>query len=212
MYSVYVICIVRLSIAVVALELPNESNKLSNECPIQTEVCQGDVASPLLFNITINSIMRKAFEDRHGYQYIVNIFANSGCRGHTLPLLNYSIAHSYSIKINVDKTKVMTGWITGLSSPCRNLNRANSNIQIPRMLVQGKKVASTTKAHSKIGQATVVFTSLRWCLWQKAIISSKTKIHLQALILPILLYILETWTRLKSDLNKLGFFEMQCLK
>uniref|UniRef100_A0A8D0CI05 Reverse transcriptase domain-containing protein n=1 Tax=Scleropages formosus TaxID=113540 RepID=A0A8D0CI05_SCLFO len=55
-------------------------NELSEEFPIQTGVRQGDVASPLLFNIVIDAIMRKAFEGRWGVQYnwkrIVNDIRN----------------------------------------------------------------------------------------------------------------------------------------
>uniref|UniRef100_A0A8C4T6W1 Reverse transcriptase n=1 Tax=Erpetoichthys calabaricus TaxID=27687 RepID=A0A8C4T6W1_ERPCA len=37
-------------------------NDMSEEFPIRTGVRQGDVASPLLFNIVIDAIMRKAID------------------------------------------------------------------------------------------------------------------------------------------------------
>ncbi|XP_051787580.1 craniofacial development protein 2-like [Erpetoichthys calabaricus] len=80
-------------------------------------------------------------------------------------------------------------------------------------LVQEKKVASTVEVHSRIGQATAAFASLKWCLWKQTHISNKTKIRLfKTLILPILFYGSETWTLLKQDLNKLEVFQMRCLR
>lgn len=62
-----------------------------------------------------------------------------------------------------------------------------------------KKVAPITEVHSGIGQTTVEFIALKWCLWKGANLSTKTNICLfQILILPILL-----WTLLQSDINKL---------
>ncbi|RXM30605.1 RNA-directed DNA polymerase from mobile element jockey [Acipenser ruthenus] len=80
-------------------------------------------------------------------------------------------------------------------------------------VVQEKKVASSTDVHGRIGQAIAAFVSLKWCLWKRANISVKTKIHLfWTLILPILLYGSETWILLKQDLNKLEVFQMRCLR
>uniref|UniRef100_A0A3Q4HTA2 Uncharacterized protein n=1 Tax=Neolamprologus brichardi TaxID=32507 RepID=A0A3Q4HTA2_NEOBR len=43
-------------------------DEVSEEFPIMTGVRQGDVVSPLLFNIVIDAIMRKAFKGRRGVQ------------------------------------------------------------------------------------------------------------------------------------------------
>uniref|UniRef100_A0A3Q4G418 Reverse transcriptase domain-containing protein n=1 Tax=Neolamprologus brichardi TaxID=32507 RepID=A0A3Q4G418_NEOBR len=96
-------------------------DEVSEEFPIMTEVRQGDVVSPLLFNIVIDAIMRKAFEGRRGVQastdrFITNlmfaddsaIFAEDDTEAtHIL----YDIArHSklYGLKVNAEKTKVLT--------------------------------------------------------------------------------------------------------
>ncbi|RXN18971.1 hypothetical protein ROHU_007542 [Labeo rohita] len=44
-------------------------NDLSDEFEIKTGVRQGDVASPLLFNIVIDAIMRRAFNGCRGVQF-----------------------------------------------------------------------------------------------------------------------------------------------
>jgi CRISPR/Cas system CSM-associated protein Csm2 small subunit len=202
-------------------------NELSEEFPIQTGVRQGDVASPLLFNIVIDAIMRETFENRRGVQYDVNnfltdlmfaddsaIFADTDAEATDILYHIARIAQSYGLRINADKTKVMT---TDGSQAIVHLD----GVQIEHVqefkylgsLVQEKKVATTIEVHSRIGQAAAAFASLKWCLWKKANISTKTKIRLfRTLILPILLYGSETWTLLKPDMNKLEVFQMRCLR
>ena len=202
-------------------------NELSEEFSIQTGVRQGDVASPLLFNIAIDAIMRKAFGGRRGVQYDVNnfltdlmfaddsaIFADTDAEATDILYDVARIAQSYGLKINAEKTKVMT-----TDGSQANVHLDGTQIEQVQefkylgSLVQEKKVASTTEVHSRIGQATAAFASLRWCLWKKTNISTKNKIRLfRTLILPILLYGSETWTLLKSDINKLEVFQMRCLR
>lgn len=43
------------------------------------------------------------------------------------------------------------------------------------MLEQQKFVATTTEIRNRIGQVTAVFVSLKWCLWNKTNITTKTK-------------------------------------
>ena len=166
--------------------------ELSEELTIKTGVRQGDVASPLLFNTVVDAIMRQAFKGKRGVQFGLNnfltdlMFADDSAvfadvdAGATNIL--YNIAHivqSYSLKINADKTKV----ITTDGSPA---NVYLEGIQIKQVekikylgsLLQEKKVASTAEVYSKIGQATAAFASLKWCLWKKHNITIKTKIHL----------------------------------
>lgn len=86
----------------------------NQEFPIQTGVYQGDVTSPLLFNIVIDTIMRKAFKGRCGVQYGINNFLTdltvtffTDTDAEATNIL-YHIAPAYSPRINADKTKVMT--------------------------------------------------------------------------------------------------------
>jgi hypothetical protein len=142
------------------------------------------------------------------------IFADTDAEATDILYHIASIAQSYGLRINIDKTKVMT-------TDGSQANVHLDEVQIEQVqefkylgsLVQEKKVASTNEVHSRIGQATAAFASLKWCLWKKPNISSKTKIRLfRTLILPILLYGSETWTLLKSDMNKLEVSQMRCLR
>uniref|UniRef100_A0A914XPG8 Reverse transcriptase domain-containing protein n=1 Tax=Plectus sambesii TaxID=2011161 RepID=A0A914XPG8_9BILA len=202
-------------------------NELSDEFPIHTGVRQGDVASPLLFNVVIDAIVRAAFANRHGVQYDVDqfitdlmfaddsaVFADTDAEA-TDTLYNIArIAQSYGLKINAEKTKALT--TDGLPTHV-HLN----GVQIEQVrefkylgsLAQEKKTASSAEVYSRIGQATAAFASLKWCIWKKPNISVKTKIRLfRTLVLPILLYGSETWTLLKADASKLEVFEMRCLR
>ena len=202
-------------------------NDLSEEFVIQTGVRQGDVASPLLFNIVIDSIMRKVFEKRHGVKYDVTncltdlMFADDSAvltdTDNDATDILKDIAHtaqSYGLQINAEKTKVIT---TDGSTANVFLNGTQieqvKEFKYLGSLVQEKRIASTNEVHSRIGQATAAFASLKWCIWKKGNISTKTKIRLyRTLILPILLYGSETWTLLKTDINKLEAFQMRCLR
>ena len=202
-------------------------NEMSEEFAIRTGVRQGDVASPLLFNVVIDAIMRKVFKDRHGIQFGADdratdlMFADDSAvlaeddaeATHIL----YDIAHisqTFGLKINTEKTKVLS---TDGSPTTVHLNGDRieqvQEFKYLGSLIQDKKVASTTEIHSRIGQAAAAFASLKWCLWKRSNISTKTKIRLfRTLIIPILLYGSETWTLLKPELNKLEVFQMRCLR
>ena len=202
-------------------------NDLSEEFTIQTGVRQGDVASPLLFNIVIDAIMREALRNRRGVQYAEDhsltdlmfaddsaIFTDNAAEATDILYDIARIAQQYGLKINVDKTKVLT---TDGSPATVHFE----GVQIDQVqdfkylgsLVQEKKVASAAEIHSRIGQAATAFASLKWCLWKRTNITTKTKVRLfRTLILPILLYGSETWTLLKPDLNKLEVFQMRCLR
>ena len=202
-------------------------NELSEGFTIKTGVRQGDVTSPLLFNIVIDAIMRQAFRDRKGVQYDKNgfitdlmfaddsaIFTNSDTEAtNTLRDIAH-IAQGYGLTINAEKTKVLVtdGTLATVDLEGIQIEQVRE-FKYLGSIVQERKVAATSEIHSRIGQATVAFASLKWCLWRKAKITVKTKIRLfRTLILPILLYGSETWTVLKPDLNKLEVFQMRCLR
>ena len=95
--------------------------ELSEEFTIKTEVRQGDVVSPLLFNTVVDAIMREAFKSRRGVQFGLNnfltdlmfaddsaVFANVDVEATSILCNIAHIAQSYGLKINADKTKVIT--------------------------------------------------------------------------------------------------------
>ncbi|KAI2650200.1 putative 149 kDa protein [Labeo rohita] len=123
-------------------------------------------------------------------------------------------ARPYGLKISAEKTKVMT---TDGSPAIVYLEDVHLE-QVQKFkylgsLIQEKKIAATADIHSRIGQATAAFASLRRCVWRKSNVILSTKIRLyRSMILPILLYGSETWVILKQDLNKLEVFQMRCLR
>ena len=96
-------------------------NELSEQFSIQSGVRQGDAASPLLFNIVVDAIMRKVFEARCGVQYDVNNYLTDLMYADDSAILAEEdaeatgilqdlalVAQIYGLEINEDKTKVMT--------------------------------------------------------------------------------------------------------
>lgn len=71
-------------------------------------------------------------------------------------------------------------------------------------------MTSITETHSWFSQATMAFTSLKFCMWKKAniIIHQDHDAPFPNTNSDILLYGSETWTLLKSDMNKLEVFQM----
>jgi hypothetical protein len=202
-------------------------NDLSEEFAVNTGVRQGDVVSPLLFNIVIDAIMREVFRDRHGVrfgnQHLITdlmfaddsaIFANDDAEATAILNDIARTAKPYGLQINAEKTRVLTtdGSLTTVQLDGVQIEQVKE-FKYLGSLVQEKTIAASSEVHSRIGQATSAFASLRWCVWRKSNITLATKIRLyRTLVLPILLYGSETWTLLKQDLNKLETFQMRCLR
>ena len=182
-------------------------NEMSEVFAIKTGVRQGDVVSPLLFNIVVDTIMRKVFQNGHGVKFgmdgsvtdlmfaddIVILAEDDTEATNTLHDITQT-AQTFGLQINVEKTKIL---LTDGPPAYVYLN----GVQIEQVtefkylgsLIHEKKIASTTEINSRIGQAAAAFASLKWCLWKRTNISTKTKIRLfRTLILPILLYGSET--------------------
>ena len=72
------------------------------------------------------------------------------------------IAQSYDLKINADKTKVITtdGSLANVYLEGIQIKQVEK-FKYLGSLLQEKKVASTTDIYSRIGQATVAFASVK---------------------------------------------------
>ncbi|KAK6032379.1 reverse transcriptase [Ostertagia ostertagi] len=94
---------------------------VSEEFPVSAGVRQGDVISPTLFNVVMDAVMRKTFNGRQGVQYGEGgfltdlmfaddsaIFAETDEEATNIMCSLSEIAQSYGLKINAEKTKVMT--------------------------------------------------------------------------------------------------------
>jgi Reverse transcriptase (RNA-dependent DNA polymerase) len=142
------------------------------------------------------------------------VFANSDAEATDILYNIANAARPYGLKINVEKTKIITSdgspsmvYLDGVQL------KQEKQFKYLGSLIQENKVAASAEIRSRIGQATIAFASLKWCLWKKNNVSVMTKMRIfRALILPVLLYSSETWTLLKSDTNLLETFQMRCLR
>lgn len=177
--------------------------ELSSEFAIKSGVRQGDVLSPLLFNVVVDAIMRSVFNGRLGVQFDAEqyltdlafaddsaIFANDDAEATDILFQVARTALTYGLRINAEKTKVLTtdGSVANVHLEGVQIEQFGE-FKYLGSLIEQQKVTATSEVHNRIGQATWAFSSLRWCVWNKPNISLKTKIRLyRTLILPILLY------------------------
>ncbi|EYC27241.1 hypothetical protein Y032_0009g600 [Ancylostoma ceylanicum] len=153
-------------------------NELSEEFPIKTGVRQGDVISPQLFNIVVDAIMKKVFDGRSGVQYGDNqfltdlmfaddsaIFAETDTEATDIISSIAEVAESYGLRINGDKTKIMTtdGSEAKVYLEGVQLEQVQE-FKYLGSLSEEKKVAATAKVNSRIGKASAAFASLKWCV------------------------------------------------
>ncbi len=118
--SLKIICLLQKSYSgsISCVRIRNETTK---EFCIRTGVRQGDAASPILFNVAIDSIMRKAFKDKQGVHYAIYRYATDLAFADYSAILADTDAEAtdtlndisrftepFGLKINIDKTKVLT--------------------------------------------------------------------------------------------------------
>ncbi|CAF0987987.1 unnamed protein product [Adineta ricciae] len=165
-------------------------------------VRQGCVASPLLFNIVVDAVMRKVFKNRHGVQFGDNEFITDLMFADDSVVFAESESEASEVIQNVKDAAYPYGLIVKLD-----------NLQLEQVqqykylgsIVEAQRIAATADITKRIGQATAVFGTLTWCFW------CKMRIY-KSLVLSVLLYGAESWTLLQSDLKKLEVFQMRCLR
>ncbi|RXN27750.1 hypothetical protein ROHU_019759 [Labeo rohita] len=171
--------------------------------------------------------MRRAFDGCRGVQFADDqfvtdlmfaddsaIFAHDDAEATDILYDIARHARPYGLKISAEKTKVMTtdGSPAAVYLEDVQLEQVQK-FKYLSSLIQEKKIAATADIHSRIGQATAAFASLRRCVWRKSNVTLSTKIRLyRSMMLSILLYGSEAWVILKHDLNKLEVFQMRCLR
>ncbi|EYC02030.1 hypothetical protein Y032_0102g3441 [Ancylostoma ceylanicum] len=122
--------------------------------------------------------MKKVFDDRSGVQYGDNqslsdlmfaddstIFADTDTKATDIISSIAEVAESYGLRINGDKTKIMT---TNGSEAKVYLE----GVQLEQVqefkylgsLLEEKKVAATIEVNSRIEKASAAFASLKWCV------------------------------------------------
>lgn len=121
------------------------------------------------------------------------IFCQHRCRGHW-----HHLPHCSHCKILQPTNQCAWPKTIGGSQSNVHFDWVHQDIKYLDCWYRRKRVASLTKEHSRISQKTVAFASFKWPFCKKAHISIKPKIHLfWTLILPILLYGLETCTQIR---------------
>lgn len=161
-----------------AVSIIHVQDELSAEFPIHSGVWQGNVALSLLFNIVVDVIMQQVFSQWCDVQfgvdgYVTNlmfandsaIFADTDAEATNCLYDIACIAESYGLKINANKTKVLTsdGSLASVQLNGAQIEQVRE-FKYLGSLVQEKKTASSADIHSQIGQAASAFASLKWCV------------------------------------------------
>ncbi|KAL0153085.1 hypothetical protein M9458_051610, partial [Cirrhinus mrigala] len=155
---------------------------LSDEFEIKTGVRQGGVASPLLFNIVIDAIMRRAFDGRRGVQFADDQFVTD---------LMFADDSGIFAQDDAEATDILYD-IAATLDPMASRS-------VPKRLRIGQATAAFASLRWCVWRKSNVT------------LSTKIRLY-RSMILPILLYGSEAWVILKQDLNKLEVFQMRCLR
>lgn len=171
--------------------------------------------------------MRTVFDKRPGVQFGQNqhitdlMFADDSAvfaetEGDASAILHdiKTTAYAYGLKINGNKTKVITSDGSRISIDLDGTQIEQvEQFKYLGSIIDGNKVACSADVTTRIGLAASAFGALSWCVWKKSDISIPTKIRIfRSLVLSILLYGAESCTLLQADLNKLEVFQMRCLR
>ncbi|RUS79972.1 hypothetical protein EGW08_012273 [Elysia chlorotica] len=199
----------------------------STSFEVKTGVRQGCVMSALLFNITIDWVMRRTTEDKsRGIRW--NLFSTledldfaddlallSHTHNHmqekTARLSNF--AKQVGLKINKKKTEVMMLNISNQSPIEVNGENLPTTEEFTYL---GSKVShdggAGTDIQSLLSKARNSFRMLN-NVWRSSQYKVKTKLRLyQSCVLSTLLYGSECWRMTQSDLNKLSTFHTKILR
>lgn len=200
--------------------------KTSNSIPVKSGVRQGCVLSPLLFLLTIDTVMRATNSSQRGIQWGLTSrledldYADDLCLlAHTFieiqrkleDLNNYST--KAGLKINISKTKAMR--IN--ANNAQNLTVNNTSIDYTnRFCYLGSIVTedggTSEDIHLRIQKAKLAFAQLNK-FWSSSIISRKTKVRVfNSNVKSVLLYACETWLATVKLTSALQIFINKCLR
>jgi hypothetical protein len=200
---------------------------LSTPFPISTGVKQGCIISPMLFNATMDWILRKTLKNKDGVQVGNDVFITDLVYADDVVFLTDTAqqaqniltdlqanANTLGLTINAKKTKFLFNGTsqTQLLVDGEPIER----VELFKYLgsnIDSKLVAASNDIKSRIGNATTAFASLKKALWNQSDVTITTKMRIfNASIRSILLYGAESWTLLKSDINLLERFQLKCLR
>ncbi|BHF57408.1 hypothetical protein SprV_0100034900 [Sparganum proliferum] len=204
-------------------------NNLSQPFGIRSDVGQGCILSPILFNYAIDWIPWRVLHEGDDVEFAL---------GHRLTDLDYAediallalsfadlqsmvswvneVAKSVGLSINAWKIKAFSSCIPDqekapLGIDGCQLEEVDSCKYLGAWLLPNGQ--SKEDIFSRIDAARWVFSSLRKCLWTRRDISIATKIRVyRASVRSVLLYGRECWALRVEDEGKLEVFDHHCLR
>ena len=205
-------------------------NELSRPFSSYTGLRQGDALSCLLFNLALESVIRKTELNRRGtimtrsvqilaFADDVNIIARSQRDMSEAFLTLSNAAKEIGLQINYEKTKYQQIMDrTGRRQiPLQNITIDTHNIEVVTEFVYlGSLVNNNNDMSAEIKRriylASRAYFGLNRFL-KSDILSRRTKCQLyRVLIKPVLMYASETWTLTQNDERLLGTFERKILR
>lgn len=200
---------------------------LSDPVTIKSGVRQGCPLSPLLFNITIDEVMRKVNNNSSGginwyltqkledLDYADDISLLAQTHEDLQRRINKlaKCAAEVGLEININKTKVMRGN----TNNTRPITIGDTSIEdVDKFNYLGsvitKEGGTKDDIDNKLMKARATFGRM-WKIWRSSQIAKKTKLRIfQACIKSVLLYGSETWLVNKKEMYKLQVFVNKCLR
>ena len=193
---------------------------------VTTGVRQGDVLSPLLFNIVIDYTMGKLQQIEGGLRWTEKNILKGLAYADDICLLGEDTdsiialtdtlnaeAKKLGLNINTHKTKTMKLMTTDertVTVDGHQLENVDRFVYLGSTLCEDGDVRREVRA--RIGKASAAFNGLK-NVWNSTGITRKTKLQLfNAIVMTVLLYCCESWKGLRDVELRVRRFESNCLR
>ena len=193
---------------------------------ITTGVRQGDVLSPLLFNIVLDYTMKKMNRVDGGIRWTGQTTLKGLAYADDICLMGDDVdsvttltdslndeGKKMGLKISTQKSKVMklmTNDERSIAVDGDNLERVDRFVYLGSTMCEGGDVRREIR--TRIGKASSAFNNMKK-VWNSSGISQKTKLKLfNAIVMAVLLYGCESWKGLRDVELRVRRFESNCLR
>ena len=193
---------------------------------VATGVRQGDVLSPLLFNILLDFIMRKIDTMECGIEwaggkrlrdldYADDICLLASDVEEMQRMVDAIVMEGSKIGLTINTTK--TELIKIRTQDTRSVSIGSSNLkEVNSFVYLGSRISSDgdirPEINIRVGKASYAFNCLN-NVWKEDRISRATKLRLfNAIVLSVLLYGCESWKGLQEIEERVRRFESNCLR
>lgn len=202
--------------------------KNSNEAfTVKSGVRQGCVMSSLLFNLTIDWVLKNTIKQQtpRGIRWTPFTMLEDLDFADDIALMSHKYEHiqeksttlnntakTVGLKINYKKSKIMTNSGSQQTITLGNdiLERVEQFTYLGSELTLHGGTEEDIKSRSNKARAT--FARMK-PIWKSKVYNRNTKLRLyRSIILPVLLYGSECWKLTKKDNNKLSTFHHSCLR